>query len=51
MRKIYLGVLALYLGILSSHAQTQQPVKDSTNYESRKLKVDVVNFVSAYYHP
>jgi hypothetical protein len=50
MRKIYLGVLALYLGILSSHAQTQQPVKDSTNYESRKLKVDEVNFVSAYYH-
>jgi hypothetical protein len=50
MRKIYLGVLALYLGILSSHAQTQQPVKDSTNYESRKLKVDEVNFFSAYYH-
>jgi hypothetical protein len=51
MRKIYLGVLALYLGILSSHAQTtNQPVKDSTNYESRKLKVDEVNFVSAYYH-
>jgi hypothetical protein len=50
MRKIYLGVLALYLGILSSHAQTKQPVKDSTNYEARKLKVDEVNFVSAYYH-
>jgi hypothetical protein len=50
MRKIYLGVLALYLGILSSHAQIKQPVKDSTNYEARKLKVDEVNFVSAYYH-
>lgn len=50
MRKIYLGVLALYLGILSSHAQTKQPVKDSTNYEARKLKVDEVNFVSGYYH-
>ncbi|SHM44522.1 DUF3570 domain-containing protein [Mucilaginibacter sp. OK098] len=50
MRKIYLGVLALYLGILSSHAQIKQPVKDSTNYEARKLKVDEVNFVSSYYH-
>ena len=51
MRKIYLGVLALYMGILSSHAQTQkEPVKDSSTYESRKLKVDEINFVSAYYH-
>jgi Protein of unknown function (DUF3570) len=51
MRKIYLGVLALYLGILSSHAQTTTtPVKDSTNYQSRKLKVDEINMVSAYYH-
>lgn len=52
MRKIYLGVLALYMGILSSHAQTQQqpPVKDTTNYQARKLQLDEVNFVSAYYH-
>ncbi|WP_295791511.1 DUF3570 domain-containing protein [Mucilaginibacter sp.] len=50
MRKIYLRVLALYLGILSSHAQTAVPVKDTSNYETRKLKVDEVNFVSAYYH-
>ncbi|MGZ3871987.1 MAG: DUF3570 domain-containing protein [Mucilaginibacter sp.] len=50
MRKIYLGVLALYLGILSSYAQTTPPVKDSSNYQSRKLKVDEINFVSAYYH-
>jgi hypothetical protein len=50
MRKIYLGVLALYMGILSSHAQTVQPVKDSSNYQTRKLKVDEINFVSAYYH-
>ena len=51
MRKIYLGVLALYLGIAASHAQTTipPPVKDSTNYQSRKLKVDEVNLVSAYY--
>ncbi|MGZ3750180.1 MAG: DUF3570 domain-containing protein [Mucilaginibacter sp.] len=52
MRKIYLGVLALYMGILSSHAQvtTPAPVKDSTNYQTRQLKLDEVNFVSAYYH-
>jgi hypothetical protein len=52
MRKIYLGVLALYIGILSSHAQTTTaPAKDTTsNYQSRKLKIDEVNFVSAYYH-
>jgi len=51
MKKIYLGVLALYMSILASHAQTTQPpVKDSTNYQSRKLNLDEVNFVSAYYH-
>ncbi|HVW97235.1 MAG TPA: DUF3570 domain-containing protein [Mucilaginibacter sp.] len=51
MRKIYLSVLALYLSILASHAQpVQPPVKDTSNYEMRKLKVDEINFVSAYYH-
>nr|WP_294949980.1 DUF3570 domain-containing protein [uncultured Mucilaginibacter sp.] len=51
MRKLYLGVIAMYLGILASHAQTKPvPVKDSTNYEARKLKIDEVNFVSAYYN-
>ncbi|EHQ25610.1 DUF3570 domain-containing protein [Mucilaginibacter paludis] len=51
MKKIYLGVLALYMGILASHAQTQpQPVKDTSNYESRKLKIDEINIISAYYH-
>jgi hypothetical protein len=51
MRKIYLGVLALYLGILSAHGQTTpKAVKDTSNYQDRKLKVDEVNFVSAYYH-
>src|ERR1700712_6080174 len=53
MRKIYLGVLMLYMGILSSHAQTQtekQATKDTSNYQSRKLTLDEVNFVSAYYH-
>ncbi|RWY47139.1 DUF3570 domain-containing protein [Mucilaginibacter gilvus] len=51
MRKLYLGVIAMYLGILASHAQTKPvPVKDTTNYEARKLKIDEVNFVSAYYN-
>lgn len=49
MKKIYLGVLALYLGILASHAQAQA-VKDTSNYEARKLKIDEINIVSAYYH-
>jgi hypothetical protein len=52
MKKIYLGVLALYLGIAATHAQTtaNKPVKDTVGYESRKLKVDEINLVSAYYH-
>lgn len=51
MRKIYLCVAALYLGIVASHAQTKpQPVRDSTNYEARKLKIDEINIISAYYH-
>lgn len=53
MKKLYLGVIAMYLGILASHAQTNppQPVKeDSSSYERRKLKIDEINFVSAYYH-
>ena len=47
MRKLYLGILALYLGISSSFAQT---TTDSSSYKSRKLKVDEVNFVTGYYH-
>lgn len=51
MKKIYLGVLAFYLSILSAHGQTGKPVHaDSSGYESRKLTVDEVNLVSAYYH-
>jgi hypothetical protein len=48
MRKIYLCVAALYLGIVASFAQTTPA--DSTGYKSRKLKVDEVNLVSAYYN-
>jgi hypothetical protein len=51
MRKLYLGVLAMYMGILASQAQTKpKPTKDSSNYQQRKLKVDEVNIVSAFYH-
>ncbi|MFD2872906.1 DUF3570 domain-containing protein [Mucilaginibacter ximonensis] len=49
MRKIYTCIAALYLGIAASHAQTK-PARDSSNYEARKLKVDEVNIISAYYH-
>ncbi|WP_412468066.1 DUF3570 domain-containing protein [Pedobacter sp. KLB.chiD] len=52
MRKIYLHVLFMYFGILSTYAQTRpEPAKiDSSNYQSRKLKIDEINLVSAYYH-
>jgi hypothetical protein len=52
MRKIYLHVLFMYFGILSTYAQTRpDPAKvDSSKYQSRKLKIDEINLVSAYYH-
>lgn len=50
MKKIYLSVLALYIGILSSHAQAPSAPKDTSNYKSRKLKLDEINFITAYYH-
>ena len=55
MRRIYLFVFVLYLGILNSYSQTNaqrtaSAANDSTNYQSRKLHVDEVNIVSAYYH-
>ena len=41
----------MYLGIVVSHAQSVSlPVNDTSNYQSRKLTLDEVNFVSAYYH-
>jgi hypothetical protein len=54
MRRIYLFVFVLYLGILNSYSQTtaqktSSAGNDSTNYQSRKLHVDEVNIVSAYY--
>ncbi|MCX2574639.1 DUF3570 domain-containing protein [Pedobacter sandarakinus] len=52
MRKIYLHVLFMYFGILSTYAQTKPTAvkSDTSNYQSRKLKIDEVNLVSAYYH-
>lgn len=45
-------MLFMYFGILGTYAQTKPtPAKiDSSNYQSRKLKVDEINLVSAYYH-
>ena len=45
-------MLFMYLGILSTYAQTRPvPSKiDSSKYQSRKLKIDEINLVSAYYH-
>jgi hypothetical protein len=48
MKKLYLSVLAMYLGILS--AFSQNAAEDSSAYKNRKLKLDEVNFVSGYYH-
>ncbi len=45
-------MLFMYFGILSTYAQSRpEPAKaDSSKYQSRKLKVDEINLVSAYYH-
>jgi len=48
MKKLFLSVIGMYIGILSSFSQNK--IADSTLYKSRKLKLDEVNFVSGYYH-
>jgi hypothetical protein len=52
MRKIYLHVLMLFAGVLGAQGQIRiKPVPaDSSNYHSRRLKIDEINLVSAYYH-
>ncbi len=50
MRKIYLSVIGLYIGILSTHAQAPKAIEDNSYYQSRKLMVDEINFVTAYYN-
>lgn len=45
-------MLFMYFGILGTYAQTRpEPAKtDSSKYQLRKLKIDEINLVSAYYH-
>jgi hypothetical protein len=52
MRKIYLHVLMLFLGVLGANGQIKiKPTpSDTSNYQSRKLKIDEINLVSAYYN-
>src|ERR1700694_4751855 len=45
MKKLSLTVIGLYAGILAAFSQTG----DSTQYKSRTLHLDEVNFVSGYY--
>lgn len=49
MRKIYLHVLMLFAGVLSAQGQIKIKTtpSDTTNYQSRKLKIDEINLVSA----
>lgn len=51
MKRLYLSVIGLYIGLISAHAQTtlQPSSRDSSLYQERKLKVDEINLVSAYY--
>jgi len=46
MRKISLALLALIFQITATHAQ---PLADSSTYKQRKLKIEEVDLVSAYY--
>jgi len=52
MKKIYLHIIVLYLGILTAHAQFRPRTvhADTSNYQSRKLKMDEVNIISSYYN-
>ena len=46
MLRISLAAIGIYLTAISAFSQ---PVKDSSFYKSKKLKIDEVNFVSSYY--
>lgn len=54
MRKIYLHVVVLLMGFLSANAQFKTPTAkaaaDSNGYQSRRLQIDEMNLVSAYYN-
>jgi hypothetical protein len=46
MKKLSLGVIGLYVGLLSAFSQTST---DTTTYKSRRLTFDEANIVSSYY--
>lgn len=48
MKYISLTIVALYLGIVASFAQTIK--RDSVPYEKRKLKFEQADLVNSYYH-
>lgn len=51
MRKIYLHVFMLFFGILNAHGQIKPKSNNpDTTYHKRKLSLDEVNLVSAYYN-
>lgn len=51
MKKIYLHVFMLFIGILGAQGQIKpKPNVADTTYQKRKLSVDEVNLVSAYYN-
>ena len=47
MKKLTLAI-GLYIGILGATVKAQ--TTDTSNYQSRKLKVEEIEFVSSYYH-
>jgi len=47
MKKLTLAI-GLYMGVLLS--ASAQKTADTSNYQSRKLKVEEINIVSSYYH-
>ena len=47
MRKIYFSTFCLFMMFLHSYSQFVK--KDTTTYQSRKLNLEEVNFVSSYY--
>ena len=49
MQKICLVVAGLYIQLLSAFSQSM-PAGDTSQYKSRKLKLEEVNLVSSYYH-
>ena len=48
MKKIFLSVVGLYIGILAAFSQSNQQADSA--YKKRKLTFEEANFVSSYYH-